>query len=326
MFFKFFKIILILTLTTSNQFGMKEYKCKHCNVIILKSYIVVDQKNYHEICYNDFIRPKCDFCKNNIINTFTEYNSKKYHQSCFINNILEKCSICKKPLEGEYLTDFYDNRYHTYHHNELAECSSCNRLISQQTTNGGFDINKDTKMCAKCYPYIINKENQVSKINLEVRSLLSSVGIIDLPKQIPITLVKNIEELENYSGRNNSSIKGFTYYDKTILKGVKINENIRIYILSNLHSTAFKAVLAHELMHVFLFVNNYKLSSDTMEGFCNLGSKLIYDNTQTELSDYLTLSMFKNKDPDYGIGFIKMNEALKKKGWGKLIKELNYLD
>lgn len=63
-----------------------------------------------------------------------------------------------------------------------------------------------------------------------------------------------------------------------------------------------------------------------MEGFCNLGSKLIYDNTQTELSDYLTLSMFKNKDPDYGIGFIKMNEALKKKGWGKLIKELNYLD
>ena len=326
MFFKLFKIVLTLMIITSYQFGMNKYSCNYCNKKIIKYYIAFNKKNYHEICYKEFIQPKCDFCKKKIIDTFTENKSKKYHQSCFINNILEKCSICVKPLEGEFLIDFYDNRYHSYHYNELTECSSCGRLISENLTNGGFDINKEIKVCAKCYPFIINKENQVSKINLEVRSLLSSVGIENLPLQIPITLVKNIEDLKKYSGKNNNVIKGFTYYDKTTLQGVKINENIHIYILSNLHNTVFKAVLAHELLHVFLFVNDYTLRSDIREGFCNLGSKLIFDKTQTELSDYYTLSMFENDDPDYGIGFMKMNEILKKKGWKKLIRDLKYLN
>jgi hypothetical protein len=35
--------------------------------------------------------------------------------------------------------------------------------------------------------------------------------------------------------------------------------------------------------------------------------------------------MFKNKDPDYGIGFIKMNDILKKKGWEKLLESLKNL-
>ena len=42
-----------------------------------------------------------------------------------------------------------------------------------------------------------------------------------------------------------------------MLKGKKIKEDIHIYILSNLHSTTFKAVVTHELLHVFLFINNY---------------------------------------------------------------------
>ena len=219
-----------------------------------------------------------------------------------------------------------DERYYVLDNDELNKCSSCSRLISEQLTNGGYDINQETKVCAKCYPFIVNKDSQVSKINLEVRSLLSSVGIKKIPNHIPITLLKNIEDLKKYSGKNNNVIKGFTYYDKTTLQGVKINENIHIYILSNLHNTVFKAVLAHELLHVFLFVNDYTLRSDIREGFCNLGSKLIFDKTQTELSDYYTLSMFENDDPDYGIGFMKMNEILKKKGWKKLIRDLKYLN
>lgn len=325
MFIKLFKIILVLIIITSSQFGMNEYSCNHCNKMIIKSYIIFNDKNYHEICYRDFIQLKCDFCKKKIIDSFTESKSKKYHQSCFINNILEKCCICIKPLQGEYLIDFYNNKYHSYHNDELNKCSSCSRLISKQLTNGGYDINQETKVCAKCYPFIVNKDSQVSKINLEVRSLLSSVGIKKIPNHIPITLLKNIEDLKKYSGKNNNVIKGFTYYDKTMLGGVKIKENIHIYVLSNLHNTAFSAVLAHELLHAFLFVNNYNLRSDIREGFCNLGSKLIFDKTESELSDYLTLSMFENKDPDYGIGFIKMNEILKKKGWAKLIIDLNYL-
>lgn len=326
MFFKLFKIIFIFTITISYQFGMKDFNCDHCNKIISNSYVTFNKTNYHKKCYQDFIQPNCDFCEKKIIDYYTESNKNKYHQSCFINNVLEKCSICIKPLNGEYLLDFFGNKYHSYHRKKLTECSSCSRLISDQLTSGGFVINGDNKICAICFPFIINSKSQITKINTEVRALLVSVGFKNLPKFVPITLVENIEELKKMSGRVSSEIKGFTYYHKTMLKGKKIKEDIHIYILSNLHSTTFKAVLAHELLHVFLFINNYTLRSDIREGFCNLGSKLILDSTQTELSDYLISSMFENKDPDYGIGFIKMNEILKKKGWKKLIRDLKYLD
>jgi hypothetical protein len=117
-------------------------------------------------------------------------------------------------------------------------------------------------------------------------------------------------------------MKGFTYHNKTMLKGMKIREETHIYILSNMHSIAFKAVLAHELLHVYLFLNDYTLPSDIREGFCNLGSQLIFTTTNTNLSNYFLNSMYQNKDPDYGIGFLKMNKVLEEQGWKQLLKRL----
>jgi hypothetical protein len=32
--------------------------------------------------------------------------------------------------------------------------------------------------------------------------------------------------------------------------------------------------------------------------------------------------MYQNKDPDYGIGFLKMNKVLEEQGWKQLLKRL----
>ena len=63
-----------------------------------------------------------------------------------------------------------------------------------------------------------------------------------------------------------------------------IRRDYKIYILSNLHQTEFKSVLAHEFLHVYLFENNYQLSPEIREGFCNLGSELIYENENSKYS------------------------------------------
>ena len=349
---KLIKIMLLFFLNCQFLNGNQQ-ECNYCTEIIRTKYIIFESKKYHNLCYQNFIQLKCDFCEKNISKEYTIFNNNSYHENCFkkniqikcdfclnviddiyiknknqkfhnscyTNNILEKCDICSKPLEGEFLIDFWKNKYHSYHQNNLPSCDSCNRLISQQLTNGGYEIDKNQEICSLCFLFLINKEEQIEDLDIEVRSTLKMAGIIGLPK-VPITLVADQKELQRYSSQRNTNMKGFTSYNKTMLKGMKIREETHIYILSNMHLVAFKAVLAHELLHVYLFLNDYELRSDIREGFCNLGSQLIFSTTNTNLSNYFLKSMYQNKDPDYGIGFLKMNKILEKQGWERLLEQL----
>jgi len=345
--------VMLLSFLISQPINGNQQKCNYCSKVIQTKYIIFESNNYHELCYQDSVQLKCDFCDKNIAKEYTTFNNKSYHENCFkkniqlkcdfcfgviddiytkkenqkfhkncyTNNILEKCDVCSNPLEGEFLIDFWKNKYHSYHQSKLPKCDSCNRLISKQLTNGGYEIDKNREVCSLCFSSIINKEEQIVGLDIEVRRLLKMAGIIGLPK-VPITLVVDQKELENYSNQKNANMKGFTYYNRVILKGMKIREETHIYILSNMHSAAFKAVLAHELLHVYLFLNDYELPSDITEGFCNLGSQLIFTTINTNLSNYFLKSMYQNKDPDYGIGFLKMNKILEEQGWKRLLKQL----
>ena len=60
----------------------------------------------------------------------------------------------------------------------------------------------------------------------------------------------------------------------------------------------FEAVLAHELLHVWINHNKIDLSFEEEEGFCNLGRYLIYNNDQTHFSNIHLKAMEKNQDID----------------------------
>ena len=153
-------------------------------------------------------------------------------------------------------------------------------------------------------------------------NILQKIGIKDLPKRIPVTLVDSKSDLIKMSGHRHGNIQGYTNYEESILADKIIDQDYHIYILSNLHEEIFNAVLAHELLHVYLFQNQIDLKSDIREGFCNLGSSLIYENYSSKLSDYRLKNMNENSDPDYGIGFRKMKSMLDKIGWKRLLKKL----
>ena len=83
----------------------------------------------------------------------------------------------------------------------------------------------------------------------------------------------------------------------------KINPNnekpFTIYILNNLPKTQFEAILAHELLHIWLYKKSIFLDNSTMEGFCNLGSYLIYTLDETKFSNIHLMSLEnKEKNPD----------------------------
>ena len=118
-------------------------------------------------------------------------------------------------------------------------------------------------------------------------------------------------------------IQGYTRYDYQKIRDKKINENFTIYILSNLHEINFRAVLAHELMHVYLFVNNISLRNSLVEGFCNLGTEHVYRSYPNSKIGQLKLkAMAKDKDPEYGKGYRIMSSELKNIGWKDLLRKL----
>ena len=148
------------------------------------------------------------------------------------------------------------------------------------------------------------------------------------------------------SGNRLGNIQGFTNYEvetstrtfvvpgsvpglfrgwKKDTETVIINQDYHIYILSNLHRIIFNAVLAHELLHVYLFQHHLVLESDVREGFCNLGSNIVYDHYGSKLGEYRIISMEESSDPDYGLGFKKMKSILDQIGWGRLLRKLDRL-
>ena len=298
--------------------------CAYCTKSIKGKYLNYDGKNYHLDCYKDNVQLRCDYCSKLISGIYNIEENNNYHSACYRENILPKCNVCEMPLDSDYIIDNWGNKYHSVHLKESANCESCSRLICDLMTNGGYQINDTRNICKICWKEVINQNtSNIDIIVSNVKSKLRKVGIDKLPDNIPITLVNNRKDLERISDIRLDEINGYTKYERKAIAGKTIWEKYEIFILSNLHEMIFKAVLAHELMHVYLFQNNITLSSQKREGFCNLGAKIIYDDYNNAFSKLKLTAMYNSEDIDYGKGFVIMDAILKRNGWDKLLSDLN---
>ena len=299
--------------------------CDQCGKKIDGSYNSSNGKNYHKSCYQQYIQKRCDECGDLINGIYNIQDGKEYHESCYVEYILPKCDICNLPVEEKYIKDFWGNYDHEYHTKKMPDCDNCNRLICDPLTEGGYSVNSQRFICNICKSDVITQKNQINSNLREVLVILGSVGINKFPQNIPITLVDSREELIRLSGNRLGNIQGYTNYEESTLAGKVIDQDYHIYILSNLHREIFNAVLAHELLHVYLFQNQLDLASDVREGFCNLGSNIVYEHYGSSLRQYRIKSMDESLDPDYGIGYRNMKSLLDQIGWKRLLRKLNRL-
>jgi len=232
--------------------------------------------------------------------------------------IASDCAICLTSINDEYLMDAWGNKFHKYHLDNGTFCNSCSRIISESITNGGFKYNDGRFLCSLCQSTIIEFQKQIDKSYDSVLKQLYNVGFTNIPKNITINLV-NLNLLKEFSGDlAHSELKGFTKIDKN-----SSNNKFAIYILFGLPEIEFNAVLAHELLHVWLHLNNSKISINYKEGFCNLGSYLIYLNDNSKFSKIHLKAMERNPDPIYGYGYIQVKSMLDKLGWEELLNNLH---
>ena len=247
-----------------------------------------------------------------IYGTYLEYEGSNIHTECFI------CDVCKLPIEGNYLKDEWGNKMHEHHNNsEKIFCDSCGKIL----TNNKIRYDDERYVCSKCHEISIDSSEKAIKGLKNVINLLKEKGIKYNNPAIRVFLTS-----QNYINTNSDHIgvgklRGLC---KTQIIGNSLNH--KIYILNGLPEIEYNGVLAHELLHAWMFENSIALSNDKCEGFCNLGSALVYKRSNTKLGNILFNNLENDKDPIYGNGFREMKRVLENKGWEFLIKYVKQIN
>ena len=294
-------------------------KCAACRKTITGSYVKSGKKVYHP---EHFI---CAFCSKPIGAGSILHEKKNYHKECFFNNIASKCTLCSKVITGRYLKDFWGNIYHSEHSGKVLQCRYCDRFVSERLTGGCRKYKDGRIVCNLCLASVVTEIGAAENKLDDVCSLLEKRGIKIEYKGLKLFLIDNyrlkkISE-SRYKGRGEQT--GFTYYKKRIVNNRITQFKIDIYILTGLPEMHFIMTAAHELMHVWQYMNvPLKNNSALCEGSCNFAASLVLKTLKNKESDYLIHNMRNNRDRAYGTGFKRVSVFVKRVG----IKEwLDYL-
>ena len=237
------------------------------------------------------------------------------------NNPIE-CSICEHSIkEKEYLVDIWGNPFHIKHKDEGKFCESCSRIISHKITKGGYQLNDGRHICSLCDVSII-KKSMITESLISVIKTLKDNGVQNINEnEIDVKIIDKNNMKKLYGANASNHLKGMT---KIFLDNNKI---FKIYILDNIPKIQFEAILAHELMHVWLYKNNINLEHEKMEAFCNLGSYLIYKKNGTRFSDIHLISLDSNKDQIEQTKIYKILKALmKNRSFNYILKNIRTID
>lgn len=303
------------------------FRCNGCQQPVSGEYLNKRGLIYHPGCYRQQPPLHCTLCGQRIEGQYTTDAQGHYHLSCFEREKRFPCDGCGQPLSGKYLQDIWDNRVHAHHGGQKTQqCHICARLISERTSQGGVQYADGRVVCGLCRISEITTPAEIERAKVEVLDLLHRTGFDYIPQYISVSLAdrRMLNQRLGVSLRANSH--GYT---KTLERHINA-ENIllehSIFMLYGLPRLMFHAVLAHELIHVWL--NERRLhhwSPKEVEGFCNLGSALVYQQDHSPLARVLEQRLESDPDPVYGDGYRLMKKRLHKKGWAQLITEMQQI-
>ena len=219
-----------------------------------------------------------------------------------------KCTLCTSEIRGSYLLDTWHQPICACH--KVEYCSSCGRFVKPTDLH----LTDGRCLCSFCAPSIVSLPQHIEWVNKRVRSILVLHGINDLPVDIPIKLVTPAEMAKlNGSGQVNLLQPGLARTSK--MTGLFFSRcKHSIYIFNHLPKIQFAGVLAHEMLHVWQNEKGISLSPMCTEGFCNLGSYVVYASIGTEVSRHFMKRLEEDPHPVYGDGFRKVLEVYRKIG------------
>lgn len=238
----------------------------------------------------------------------------------------ESCPICGEAFENgqAIIQDFWNNIYHARHQSKFRTCYSCNRLIHPGLTGtspfekGGNFLSDGRSVCNICIKSnaLVYYPVQAQKLLEEVLESLRKLGV-DIPSLYEVELVDEeqmaaFRQRELRPGEKNPALTSLQISRQLLRGNTRIETKCKVYILSGLHELFFRQCLAHELMHVWIFVNcQYEPSPALNEGSCNyLAYQTLHLQKNSDYKTFYLRALERNPDPIYGDGFRRVKEVV----------------
>lgn len=265
----------------------------------------------------------CYHCEKPISGDYTTYEGEKYHSNCWENDVATRCDLCNAILEGEYLIDFWGNKYHQSHQNQVSRCEYCNRFISEELTGGATIYSDGRIVCLICEESSVTDIDELNDLAEDVISHLDGVGIkVDL-NEIDLHLIDRLE-MQSRTEIISHNMRGHVDYHESSMLGIVKSRKTDIYLLDGMPRIHAIATLAHEFMHVWQY-NNGQLENDPAwrEGSCNFAAYIVLQHYHTDDAAHLIETMMRDDDVAYGEGFRRVQELVQDftiRGWLELVR------
>jgi len=305
--------------------AQRQQRCQHCRQPLAQHWTLLDGKAYHPECYAAHYVVTCKQCGEAIEGSQTRTESGVYHSHCYLQHVAPRCDLCQQPLEGKYLVDLWGHKAHLQHAGQQTrQCHVCARILSENTSHGGVQYGDGRLVCGICRITEITEPQQIERAKTEVIAQLEAVGFAYLPKYIAVNLADQRTLNQRLGAAPHANSHGYT---KTLEKrenGQLAYREHSIFILYGLPRLLFYGVLAHEMLHVWLNQRGlHQRSQAEVEGFCNLGTALIYQNEGSPLAQVLLQRLAEDPSPVYGVGYRSMQQKCQHMGWEALRHEMH---
>lgn len=297
-------------------FHVEHFMCANCLKPIGEEDFYKDNGRYFDRnCYENFITDKCKYCIEPIIGKYIIFESEIYHLACFDENIDKKCLVCNESAVGGGFIDIRKNAVCRRHLDDVLDCHSCFSYVSPDLNDGSRRYSDGRVVCSKCLATAVEDDSQALTIMEEVKAKLAGAGLV-IDREFKLTFV-SIQELSKLSSSYRRDQLGVTRFRKTeMLAGLVSFQDFEIFILSGLPLPQLKAVLAHELMHVWQFANAPNPQDlQLCEGSCQYAAYFVLMDDNSEEGQFFSKFIEQHKDSNYGDGFRFVLEEVNRRGF-----------
>lgn len=321
-----FKPIQGQSLEVEGKFYHPEhFICANCRAPITEpNFYERDGKYYDSTCFANFISKKCDYCGKPILGEAVYLNSKTYHTECYKNHAGMRCVVCGNVVSMSFFVDKKGNAVCAKHKDIALSCFSCQRFMSPDIDVDGRRYDDDRVMCNECIATAVNDVDDANDIIKDIVWQLEMSGI-EIDPDYELSFV-SLEELNKNFDKYMVDHLGVTLYEKKeYLGGLFSSKHYAINVLYGLPEAQLREVLAHELMHVWLFKHAPQPQQPQLcEGSCQYAAYLILQNDTTKDGQYFLEQLVNQDDSVYGLGFQNVQKYVNENGteyWLEYLKK-----
>jgi hypothetical protein len=290
--------------------------CARCGQWITGYYVQALGRNWHPGCF------RCAACGRPIEGQFVEHSGTVYHPHCHQESFGLRCAVCGEYIEGQYIQTFWGESYCARHRTQYPECYVCQRPVCHRLTDGGKKYQDGRVVCMLCRREAVDDQEQARRVMRQVQVRMTRYDLDTRRISIPLEMVPLTRLTAKGVSGPMARLQGQTIKQTHLLDGEEYKRTIEtLYVLGGLPPVYLENVLAHELGHVWLFMQHVDdLPEDLEEGLCNLFAYLLHQEQTSPEARHCIHLLEENPDPIYGDGFRRARAIYEQRGLPALLR------